>query len=112
MILGRFATTMPDGSQETLTFDRTGSAEWLITTPDGRTQVYDLLFQLETDPEPHELDLFGFDRGPLFGKHLYGILEFDDRLEFKLDVRAGLPGQGSELRPRTFGPGTRIFRRV
>ena len=99
------------GVMSTLSFKLDGSARWTFDLPSG-AETYDVQYELDmADPFPH-LDFSGFASGPLAGKTLYGIADWDDDT-LRYDARPGDPAQGGDgVRPTAFTAETRRFERV
>lgn len=79
-----------------LDFRSDGKAHWIFydeTTSD----TFEINYTFNHSTEPNQLDLTGFKAGPLTGKTLYGIIEFQGNDVFRFDCEPT-----SESRPETF----------
>lgn len=89
-----------------LEFASDGSARW--TVPQG---TLDVRYRFDPSQTPHHLDLSGFTSGPLQGRTLYGIMEFDGAESFRWDAQPGEAEQ-ENARPLSFvDDETRVMRR-
>ena len=90
------------------------SAVWTLDTPGGR-ESFDVAWSLDASAEPQHFDVSGFDRGPLAGQTLYGIVEFTDPDTLRWDAAPGPAGaaDAEAVRPTVFSPeDTRTLHRV
>lgn len=79
-------------------FKPDGQALWLVKFG-SQTDTFTMQYRYDCGPKPAELDLSGFKTGPLSGKTLFGILEWNSDSSFRFDSEAGT---GPEVRPATF----------
>lgn len=79
-------------------FQPNGSAQWLVKFG-SQYDTFPMEYRYDCGKKPAELDLTGFQSGPLTGKTLYGILEWTSDSSFRFDAE---PGASPELRPATF----------
>jgi len=56
-------------------------------------------YRYDCSKRPVELDLFGFQSGPLTGKTLFGVLEWSSDTSFRFNAE---PGTDAVARPQTF----------
>jgi hypothetical protein len=90
------------------------TAVWTLDTPGGR-ETFDVAWSLDVSVEPQRFDVSGFDRGPLAGQTLYGIVEFTGPDTLRWDAEPGPAGaaDAEAIRPTAFSPeDTRTLRRV
>lgn len=79
-------------------FDKNGNALWLVRFG-SQVDTISMKYRYNCQKNPAELDLSDFETGPLVGKTLFGILEWNNDTSFRFDAEAGL---GPEVRPVTF----------
>jgi hypothetical protein len=109
---GEWRATDSRFGPHSLVFHRDGTAIWRQRSEDSST-TFALRYAVDESVEPPTLTLTGFDRGPLQGKVLYGILEFEGRYALRIDAEAGEPGADPEtVRPRDFSSDTVTYERV
>ena len=79
-------------------FQENGKALWLIRFG-SQVDTFPMEYRYDCKKQPAELDLSGFQTGPLSGKTLFGILEWNTDSSFRFDAEAG---NRPEIRPQTF----------
>ena len=79
-------------------FEPDGKALWLVRFG-SQVDTFVMEYRYDCKKQPVQLDLSGFQTGPLSGKTLYGILEWNSDSSFRFDAEAGI---GPESRPLTF----------
>ena len=79
-------------------FLENGKALWL-TRFGSQIDTIAMRYSYNCTKEPIELDFSDFESGPLAGKTLFGILEWNSDTSFRFDAEAG---PGPEVRPATF----------
>ncbi len=79
-------------------FQKNGAALWLVRFG-SQVDTINMTYRYNCQTNPAELDLQGFDSGPLVGKTLFGILEWNNDSSFRFDAEAGT---SPKIRPRTF----------
>lgn len=79
-------------------FEPNGKALWLVRFG-SQIDTFAMEYQYDCKKQPAVLDLSGFQTGPLSGKTLYGILEWNSDSSFRFDSEAGI---GPDVRPLTF----------
>lgn len=83
---------------QTFVFQPDGKALWLVRFG-SQVDSVQMEYRYNCKTQPAELDFTGFSSGPLTGKTLFGILEWNSDSSFRFDAEAG----GSpEVRPATF----------
>jgi hypothetical protein len=90
------------------------TAVWSLDTPGGR-ESFDVAWSLDASAEPQRFDVSGFERGPLAGQTLYGIVELTGPDTLRWDAAPGPAGaaDAEAVRPATFSPeDTRTLHRV
>lgn len=83
---------------QTFVFQPNGKGLWLIRFG-SEIDTTRMEYRYDCQKQPAELDLSGFETGPLSGKTLFGILEWNSDTSFRFDAEAG---PGPEVRPVTF----------
>lgn len=79
-------------------FKGNGKALWLIRFG-SQIDTFVMEYRYDCRKQPAELDLSGFQSGPLSGKTLYGILEWNTDSTFRFDAEAGTQ---PDARPKAF----------
>ncbi len=79
-------------------FQSDGKALWLVRFG-SQVDTIAMDYRYDCRKQPAELDLDGFQTGPLSGKTLYGILEWNSDSSFRFDAEAG---NAPAVRPTTF----------
>jgi len=79
-------------------FKSDGKALWIFYTETKR-DTFEISYKLDLSKTPNQLDLTDFKVGPLTGKTLYGILEFQSNDAFRFDCEPSVAD-----RPKTFNP--------
>lgn len=79
-------------------FQGNGKALWLVRFG-SQTDTFVMDYRYDCRKQPAELDLSGFQTGPLGGKTLYGILEWSNDSTFRFDAEAGTQ---ADVRPQAF----------
>jgi hypothetical protein len=79
-------------------FQQKGNALWL-TRFGSQMDTVRMQFRYDCTKQPVELDLHGFQSGPLTDKTLYGILEWTSDTAFRMNAEAGTD---ATLRPKAF----------
>lgn len=110
VLTGTWAGEDAHGYRQTFIFMEDGAAKWVLEKEDFR-EVFEIRYDADFSAVPMRLDLSGFDRGPLEGRTLYGIVEFPDKLSFRFDCEPGPPDGGDEVRPDSFTEQTVHYRR-
>ncbi len=107
-IIGTWVSVDAQGPPMTYVFGEDGSNHWILDTGQG-PDTFALAYRISYDTTPVELDVGPWDSGPIAGRTLYGILEFNGPDRFRLDFEPGDPqGDGSE-RPTEFTEQTVTF---
>jgi len=75
-----------------------GKALWLIRFG-SQVDTFRMEYRYNCKKQPAELDLSGFQSGPLKGKTLYGILEWSNDSSFRFDSETGY---SADVRPSAF----------
>lgn len=75
-----------------------GKALWLIRFG-SQVDTFRMEYRYNCKKQPAELDLSGFQSGPLKGKTLYGILEWSNDSSFRFDSETGY---SVDVRPSAF----------
>lgn len=83
---------------QSIYFLENGKALWLVRFG-STTDTFPMEYRYDCKKHPTELDLTGFQSGPLSGKSLYGIMEWDSDSSFRYDAETGTQ---AEIRPATF----------
>jgi hypothetical protein len=92
--------TWDNGAGQHMIFQPDGQALWVINDPVAR-DTFRLRYNTNFSARPPQLDLLGFDRGPLNGRNLYGIVEFNSKKTMVVDFE---PGPTETVRPTSFNP--------
>lgn len=79
-------------------FKENGEGFWLIRFG-SKVDTIAMHYRYDCKKEPIELDLHDFKSGPLVGKTLFGILEWNSDTSFRFDAEVGA---GPQVRPTTF----------
>jgi hypothetical protein len=90
------------------------TAVWTLDTPGGR-ESFAVAWSHDASVEPQRFDVSGFERGPLAGQTLYGIVELTGPDTLRWDAAPGPAGaaDAEAVRPTTFSPeDTRTLHRV
>ena len=95
-ILGRWEGVDSEQGKQTFVFESGGAAQWVIEYA-GKSQSFDLRYELDRSPAPDHLNLTGFSSGPLGGQALYCLVEVTAE-ELRIDCRPGEPGTGGDAR--------------
>lgn len=111
-ILGTWIGVDRRGNTMTFVFTPDGAVRWTVATPGGDFS-WDLVYRFDNASEPARLDIHGIDTGPLAGRSVYAIVEFEGANQLRLDLEPGEPGSvGESARPDRFNPEqTVVFRR-
>ncbi|MEQ1744202.1 MAG: hypothetical protein ABMA02_02170 [Saprospiraceae bacterium] len=83
---------------QAIVFKKNGKALWL-TRFGSQVDTVPMAFRYDCRAEPASLDFFGFRAGPLVGKTLFGIVEWNSDSTFRYNADAGTD---PALRPTTF----------
>lgn len=103
-LTGSWQGTEPGGTKQTFLFGTDGEALWIFDRA-GERDTFIVRYAFDRSSTPHAITLRGFERGPLAGQALYGILSFDDSAHFRLDLEPGpLEGDAETIRPDSFDP--------
>ena len=70
-------------------FQPNGNALWLVRFG-SQIDTFTMEYRYDCKKQPIELDLSGFKTGPLSGKTLFGILEWNSDSSFRFDAEAGI----------------------
>jgi hypothetical protein len=70
------------------------TAVWIVYPPTGADTLH-LSYRVEEVDGLLELDLFGFEDGPLAGLEMYGLAAFDGTDSFRVDFEPGPSGDAS-----------------
>jgi len=89
--------TWKNDQGKTLVFNKDHSALWLFPS-DEKPDTFHILYKVNYDVMPIQLDLYDFESGPLAGVTLYGIVEIEAD-SFRCDFE---PGDTSTVRPVEF----------
>lgn len=87
-----------NGEGQSFQFQPGGKALWLVRFG-SQVDTFRMEYRYDCKKQPAELDFSGFDTGPLKGKTLYGILEWNSGASFRFDSEAG---NSPEARPTAF----------
>lgn len=79
-------------------FKPDGKALWLVRFG-SQIDTFTSDYRYDCKTKPAELDFSGFQSGPLSGKTLFGILEWNSDSSFRFDSEAGTDAQ---IRPTAF----------
>lgn len=79
-------------------FQENGKGLWLIRFG-SQIDTIVMTYRYDCKKEPMELDLSDFESGPLAGKTLFGILEWNNDSSFRFDAEAGT---NPAMRPTAF----------
>ncbi|MCB0533457.1 MAG: hypothetical protein H6574_20960 [Lewinellaceae bacterium] len=79
-------------------FQENGHGLWLVRFG-SKIDTFPMAYRYDCGKQPIELDLSGFETGPLAGKTLFGILEWNSDTSFRFDAEAGT---SPTVRPSTF----------
>jgi len=93
-LAGRWSTR----EGQTMLFKKNGKALWL-TRFGSQVDTVPMEFRYDCKKKPVELDLWKFQTGPLVGKTLFGILEWNSDTSFRFNAEAGTD---PAIRPKTF----------
>jgi hypothetical protein len=89
-----------NGAGQRIIFQPDSVALWVINDPAAR-DTFRLRYATNFGANPPQLDLLGFDRGPLNGRNLYGIIALQDKKTMVVDFA---PGPTASVRPTAFNP--------
>ena len=89
-----------DKKGQLLNFYDQGRAEWIYYTYGEKetADTFKLKYEVNFEKKPFHLKLSGFDRGPLKGKSLFGIIEINQKT-LKIDSQGG---SSENVRPKSF----------
>lgn len=109
-LFGTWRGVTEEGQVQTFEFRIDETATWRIET-DELDVTYEVVYRWRPDRYPAHLDLTAFGAGPLRGRTLYGIMQFegDDGRRFRWDCEVGPETGGAYTRPRTFTVGTLAY---
>lgn len=111
-LLGVWIGTDSNGIKQTFHFKEGGQADWIFES-DMITGTFEIEYQVNYSYYPHHIDLYSFDSGPLEGKTLFGIFEFEGEKKIRLDVEPGdSEANGAEIRPVRFTDDTVVYEKV
>lgn len=79
-------------------FEPGGKALWMVRFG-SKVDTFVMEYRYDCKKQPAHLDLSGFQSGPLSGKTLYGILEWNNDSSFRFDAESGI---SPDVRPATF----------
>ena len=79
-------------------FEPNGKALWLIKFG-SQFDSFPISYRYDCKQKPATLDLMDFQSGPLAGKTLFGIVEWNSDSIFRFDAE---PGTSSYARPSSF----------
>lgn len=79
-------------------FKPDGKALWLVRFG-SQVDTFSMEYRYDCKKQPAQLDLTGFQTGPLSGKSLFGILEWNSDSSFRFDSETGT---SPEVRPTAF----------
>lgn len=79
-------------------FKSNGKALWIFYTETTK-DTFEISYKFDRLATPNQLDLTDFKVGPLTGKTLYGIIEFQGNHSFRFDCEPSVSD-----RPKTFNP--------
>ena len=99
------------GNEQMFHFRTDGEMRWEAASGGERFALNGVEWELDREAVPMTLDLTRFDRGPLAGMALYGILEFQGDDSLRVDLEAGPIGQ-DRVRPTDFTESTATLHRV
>ena len=83
---------------QTIDFRKNGKALW-FTRFGSQVDTVGMKYRYDCQKQYTELDLYGFQSGPLTGKTLFGILEWNSDTSFRYNAEAGTD---PAVRPQTF----------
>lgn len=102
-----FSCTSPDNrlvgswdnhQGQSLEFYPDGKALWIFYSETSK-DTFEISYKTDFSISPHQLDLTDFQTGPLAGRTLYGIIEFQNGESFHIDFEPA-----EENRPEDFDP--------
>jgi hypothetical protein len=110
-IVGEWSNVHPQGGPNTFTFREDGTATWAFEAEMVGTM--ELTYTIDYDVTPHHIEITGFESGPLAGVTMYGIIEFDEDVAFRVDFEPGPPDAAAdEIRPNEFTHQTQFYTRI
>ena len=93
----------PAGQEAEWVFGADGTLSWNVI--DQEAEGYDdLRYEVVSSGDPHQVDIRGFDQGPMAGQVLYCIAVFPSDETMRLDCEPG-PEDSEASRPTTFSSG-------
>lgn len=107
-LIGNWEGKDAQGSKQEFIFYDNSIAIWKINTILGQ-ETYHLKYFIDQNASPMEIQIYGFEKGFLTGKTLYGIYKIENNNAFYLDANLG---ESAEIRPKEFTDLTVIFNRV
>ena len=97
---GEWVSVGADEARTTYIFGDDGRARWIIELEEA-PDTFDVAYEVRGFTTPIELDVGPWQRGPLTGQTLFGIVELQGPDRFRVDFEPANPdGDGSE-RPAT-----------
>ncbi|HAY36220.1 MAG TPA: hypothetical protein DCY57_04475 [Bacteroidetes bacterium] len=110
-LVGEWSGTDASGSEQLFEFHFDGTADWKVSSSAGEFQLKNLLYRRNTLSQPQQLDLTGFQKGPLAGMTLFGIVDLSRQDTLIYDAAAGKPDDAS-ARPETFSESATVYIRI
>lgn len=100
-LVGTWEGEGPDGGSSTWEFAEDGTLTWeLPGVPEG--MFGDLSYEVVSSGDRREIDIAGFEQGPMAGQTLYCIAEFPAPDSLRIDCAQG-PADDDSSRPDSFG---------
>jgi len=107
-LIGNWEGKDAQGTKQELIFYENSLAIWKMNTLVGN-ETYHLKYFIDKKASPMIIQIYGFEKGFLKGKTLYGIFRIENNNTFYLDANIG---ESSEITPTEFTEETVIFKRV
>jgi uncharacterized protein (TIGR03067 family) len=114
---GTWTGTDQAGNGMTFTFGDDGRAQWILepNMPGGATmpsETIGMTYATDASASPATIDFTDFDFEPLQGTTTYGIYEFTEEGDFRIDLEPAGPGQDESVRPDSFSAEAVTFTRA
>lgn len=107
-IIGNWEGEDVSGNKQEFIFYDNSIAIWKISTLVGN-ETYHLKYFIDESTSPYSIQIYGFEKGFLFGKTVYGIFKIENENTFYLDANLG---ESAEIRPTDFTDQTVKFKRI
>jgi hypothetical protein len=92
LLLGAWSGENATRGRMSFSFAADQTVAWVVYPPSGPDTSHVNYRATEVDGRL-EIDLFGFDQGPLVGLEMYGLAIFDGADSFRIDFEPGPPGE-------------------